>query len=842
MSRLWLLSLVVLPVTSPVWAQSTETLRVTVLDAFDDVPLSGAVVELYQQGILAASRIADIDGQVTFSVTVVGVEELPETGFHVRPPYPNPSSGSITLPFGLARSGPVTVAVFDVLGRSVVRSVEALSAGSHEARLDLGGVSPGVYYARLEQAGRGVTAPPIVVSSGRPGVPGISFTDGGEENRPARKGTVGPNDYDVLVTAVEYEAKQVPVSLPEQTDVAVRLDLAAVPAARVVVVDSTQLSLASMTESKLTFSIEGVAPTLESGDILVGEQGGTGFLRRVISVDADVDSARVVTEQATLVDAIERGVLMSTISFGAAGKRQGWTIDYTADGLAFCEEGLSLFCLEGLTLWEGDFEVDFGPRKRVFVSSGGLTFEPTIDLSTRIRSGSVVDFGAVVNGELSFVLDVATQSDAPFVQQGEVPIFSARRVVRQFVGPVPVVEIVKLTIVAGFDVDTGPALYFEPGLDAGVDLQVGARYDSASGSWVTVDTRQTSFQGHTPRWNPFSATTLRGYVRPRVDVEFYGVAGPTMAFEPYLRQEGTASESGWAWTMAGGVAAWGSFDVSVLDEGVPSYSPVLASIEEELASDAGSMPVSVTNTVGMELVVIPAGSFEMGDTLSVTTPVHEVSLTRNFQIGKHEVNQAEYLEVMGVNPSNFSSYADTVRHRPVEQVSWFDAVAFANALSVREGLAPCYDESGGVPGGDIYACEGYRLPTEAEWEYATRAGTATTYFFGDDPGRLSDFAWSFANRPGRTRDVGTRLPNPWGLHDVYGNVWEWIHDWYSSSYYAESPPSDPPGPSSGIYRVARGGGWSLGDSESVFRSGSHQGIIPEGAVDWLGFRVARTAP
>jgi formylglycine-generating enzyme required for sulfatase activity len=171
---------------------------------------------------------------------------------------------------------------------------------------------------------------------------------------------------------------------------------------------------------------------------------------------------------------------------------------------------------------------------------------------------------------------------------------------------------------------------------------------------------------------------------------------------------------------------------------------------------------------------------------------------------------------MGVNPSRFQ---DDPTH-PVERVSWDDVQAFIRALNERE------------------ASSKYRLPTEAEWEYAARAGSSTAYFFGDDPGQLGDYAWYLDNSDRTTHPVGQLKPNPWGLHDVYGNVWEWVQD--LSGNYSKEDVVDPQGPSSNgsSYRIVRGSGWD-GDVDrcrSAYRSDDLQ---DQADNDRLGFRLVR---
>jgi len=249
-----------------------------------------------------------------------------------------------------------------------------------------------------------------------------------------------------------------------------------------------------------------------------------------------------------------------------------------------------------------------------------------------------------------------------------------------------------------------------------------------------------------------------------------------------------------------------------------------------------------TNTLGMEFIRVPAGVFDMGDLTGQNErnerPAHSVTLSRDFFVGKYEITQELYESVIGDNPSYYSGQDNL----PVEQLSWYEAVRFTNALSVQEGLAPCYDDDGVVIGAENnpYVCEGYRLLMEAEWEYAARAGTTTRYSFGDDAGDIVNFAWYAAPR---THPVGEKQPNPWGLYDVHGNVWEWVYDLYGSRYYEESPSIDPVGPTTTqgmwrVYRVLRGGGCNdPADPRSSIRYNQRPG---EG-FQCYGFRIARTA-
>ena len=256
----------------------------------------------------------------------------------------------------------------------------------------------------------------------------------------------------------------------------------------------------------------------------------------------------------------------------------------------------------------------------------------------------------------------------------------------------------------------------------------------------------------------------------------------------------------------------------------------------------------LTNCIGMKLVRIEQGELAMGTTdaqfnklaelfpdtdrsiFNEEQPRHSVRITRPFYLGKHEVTQGEYQAVMGENPSEFKG-SD---HLPVESVSWLDAVMFCNMLSDRDGRKLYYRIDGDelvIAGGN-----GYRLPTEAEWEYACRAGHTTLYPFGDDVSTLDEHAWYERNSEGKTHAVGQKRPNAWGLCDMLGNVCEWCSDWEDEKYYATSPASDPSGPAKAFSRVFRGGCWK--SISRPCRPAFRSGLEPVRRSNILGFRVA----
>jgi len=255
---------------------------------------------------------------------------------------------------------------------------------------------------------------------------------------------------------------------------------------------------------------------------------------------------------------------------------------------------------------------------------------------------------------------------------------------------------------------------------------------------------------------------------------------------------------------------------------------------------------SVTNSIGMELIEIPVGKFWMGSSEDEkghrgNEPQVSVTLTKPFSLGKTEVTQGQWKSVMGTEPWTEQKNAQADKDCPATYVSWGDATVFCEKLTDLERKS-----------GKLKANEEYRLPLEAQWEYACRAGTTTAFSFGDDESKLGEYAWwggfdlaaltkgevkaggGNAAREQYAHTVGTKKPNPWGFHDMHGNVAEWCSDWYGDSLAGGT---DPVGPEEGSSRVFRGGGWW---PDPGFCRSARRVNLPSDRRSFLGFRVARS--
>lgn len=284
----------------------------------------------------------------------------------------------------------------------------------------------------------------------------------------------------------------------------------------------------------------------------------------------------------------------------------------------------------------------------------------------------------------------------------------------------------------------------------------------------------------------------------------------------------------WLTCLATICSLTGSGESSAQNVGTPPATAVApfdaaqAKVHQKAWADYLGVPTESTNSIGMKFVLISPGEFTMGSPASEVgrygeETQHNVTLTGPISIGIHEVTQSQYEQVAGSNPSEYKG-ADN----PVETVTWDNAVEFCEKLS----KLPAERAAGRV----------YRLPTEAEWEYACRAGTTTAYSFGNNKSQLGEYAWFVKNRDRerRTHAVGTKLANPWGLYDMHGNVWEWCLDLYGP--YASEAASNPQGPTTGSKCVRRGGCWDY-DAASCRSADRRAGNWMSNVSNYNGFRV-----
>jgi len=241
--------------------------------------------------------------------------------------------------------------------------------------------------------------------------------------------------------------------------------------------------------------------------------------------------------------------------------------------------------------------------------------------------------------------------------------------------------------------------------------------------------------------------------------------------------------------------------------------------EEDISSPT---PDIVTNSIGMKFKLIKAGKFQMGsEKYDSEKPVHWVEISKDFYMGIYQVTVGQYKKYVDEKEGDFEhDYNQQGDNAAVTGVSWNDAQGFISWLNNKEGGSH------------------YRLPTEAQWEYAARAGTTTEYSFGDDKSLLGDYAWYGEDwSKGYAHIVGQKKPNPWGLYDMHGNVWEWVQDWYDENYYSSPPRNDHSGPGAGQNRVLRGGGWF--NTASGCRAAFRGSFSPDDRGGDLGFRLLR---
>lgn len=616
-----------------------------------------------------------------------------------------------------------------------------------------------------------------------------------------------------------------------------KLELTPVLVDNVVLISAgSPLTLVSTNGDTFVFAYTGASSGLTNGAIVVSTDAAFPYKRVAVSATEDpaAHTVSLVTTPASLADILKQGsVRFYAAEFVPVPEGPGVGL-HGGD-----EEGITI-PLGGQTLCEGE-------TVKVETTAGRLQFDPgfsvaaDFDWSLSVPPVRMTSFDLDISAEMAFDLTLRASWEREWTFAPEPRrIGRALRQVRLLgVIPTPIPIPVWAEAVWEFSVGTEGEVTglatATAGFESTTSLAFGTRL--RDGKWEPYSRQSLRAVGYPATWQGGGSGRIRGFVEPKLTVYLESLVGPTANLRPYLELIGNACVQpgqkavdvslfpGINGTLAlalrgwdedwGELPSWELFDVR----------PVTPIWHKLLPLDELGTPVS---TYAGNLVWIPCGTFTMGSPDSEPVPVPyaspqtRVTISRGFWMGKYEVTQAEYAAVMGSNPSYFNGdrrgmpYSDqdygTDWSRPVEQVSWNDAVTYCAALTARERSA------GRLPAGYVY-----RLPTEAEWEYACRAGTTTSFHYGsvlrsgmanfdgrDGYPPCGNHHWTCWNPSAfylwRTTAVGSYAPNAWGLHDMHGNVWEWCQDWWASSLPGGSE-TDPQGPASGSHRVFRGGNW-----------------------------------
>ncbi len=391
------------------------------------------------------------------------------------------------------------------------------------------------------------------------------------------------------------------------------------------VVEQEKITEENVSENEITYTYSGQAPDIAEGDVLVSGTGD-GYLKKVDEVTVEADKITVKASQAALVDAVEQGEIDTTfvLDYGA-----GKAAVTTARGVEIMDRG---FSLDGFKIVDED-------GMTVTITNGAITFVPSLDIDLKIRRKQVEKFHALVNGSLTFDFDVEVSGSKEmdiFEEQSLFGGYPLRTAFIQWIGPVPVVEVVTFDIKAGIVITGNANGEVTAGFDQNTTIETGARYDS--GTWTPVWEKEVACNGHGVNWNGQSSLNMQAYVRPVVSVDFYAVAGPYIDVVPYLSFDGeTGGDYRWRYELVGGVSSNLGFEVSILEYSLARYDIELAAWETMIASDYQEWGNQGTHEIqGMTFVTIPGDTFRMGDISgdgnSYERPVHDVTIS-SFEMG-----------------------------------------------------------------------------------------------------------------------------------------------------------------------------------------------------------------
>ncbi len=630
-----------------------------------------------------------------------------------------------------------------------------------------------------------------------------------------------------------------------------KLELTPILASNVVLITATSpLTLASTNGDTYVFNYTGASSGLTNGHILVSTDASFPYKRLILSVtdNPGAHTVSLVTTQASLAECIQQG----SIRFSGDASQQ-------ADGAGGALRGIHAAAaqpgrripLDGTVIYDnGTFRVE--------VVSGQVTFNPEVTYAADFNWGlstfdldisGTVDCDLILRGSLTGSGSFNPEPIALLANPVPVPVAGG------FIGPIPVVLTAQLEVNLGLEAQAEAEGSLTAEFAFTRTLSFGAKL--RNGEWDRYANQTGSSAWSSPAWQINGSGFLQVYLEPKITLLVDYVLGGSANLKPYVELDATTcvqpGQAGIDLRGYVGLSSTLALDFGILNRffpNLPSRQPFeplkepIPNAHAVITIPVGSPPQTFGN-----MVWIPCGTFTMGSPpseparVSDEGPQTQATISQGFWMGKYEVTQGGYLAVMGSNPSRFTAANGygTDLSRPVEQVNWFDVVAYCAALTTRE------QQAGRLPAG--YA---YRLPTEAEWEYACRAGTTTAFHYGSAlrSGMANFYGYyeylvgdPYHYNPsgaylGRTTTVGSYAPNAWGLYDMHGNVWEWCSDWWSSSLPGGSV-TDPQGAATGSYRVIRGGG---SDHAFYCRSAGRGGYIPGGRDpddrnSNIGFRV-----
>jgi formylglycine-generating enzyme required for sulfatase activity len=544
------------------------------------------------------------------------------------------------------------------------------------------------------------------------------------------------------------------------------------------------LTLLSTNGDIFVFSYTGSSSGLSNGCVLVSTDTNFLYKRKVLSLTDDPVNhiVSLVTTPATLAECVRQGSIRLVGDFAAL-----------SSGLAKSEGRVPSRGLGATIPLDGTLIYDNGTI-RVEVTDGQITFDPDFTVSGEFQNGRLVSFDSEVSGTVGLNMTLRGIFQATGDWDGSKTLGTPIRKfqVLGLIGFVPVWVEAVLEFDIGYEAHAESQGSVTCGFESSSTFTFGARL--RNGQWSDYAQQNSGFIPYPPAWQINGAATMKGYVKPKLTVYLESLAGPSADLKPYLEVEGTTcvqpGQAGVDLSLYAGLSSQLAIEVRGWDAewgNLPSWE--LFNLRgliwhKNLATPIDRPPQTLDN-----MAWIPCGTFMMG---SPDVMQRKVTLSQGFWMGRYEVTQGEYLSVMGSNPSWFigiRSFWDPTRNsfydvdygtdlsRPVEQVTLNDAVAYCAALTTREWNV------GRLPAGYVY-----RLPTQAEWEYACRAGTTTRYHYGDAlrSGMANFSTWGEDNPPGvylrRTTSVGSYSPNAWGLYDMHGNVWEWCQEFFPQVY------------------------------------------------------------